>query len=96
MLFLIIKWLGGIAHMKHIIYLLLICTLISSTGCMTLTTLDAAKEKTHKDKEGAVVVDQKSQPGYYALVPVAVIGDIATSPFQLFVYLMFLANPMRC
>jgi uncharacterized protein YceK len=55
---------------------------VSSNGCMTMATADHAKAKTHEDDKGNVVVDKKSQPAYYALMPLTVPADIVTLPFQ--------------
>ena len=41
--------------------------------------------KTWQDKQ------VEGRPGYYALLPLTIIGDIATSPFQL-LYLCYKAN----
>jgi hypothetical protein len=70
--------------------------LIGSSGCMTMTTVEAAKIRTHKNQKGEVVVDQKARPGFYALIPLTVAGDIATSPFQLAIVLMMAMSGIQC
>jgi hypothetical protein len=57
--------------------LLPVC-LIAMTGCMTSGTVKKAK---NEDK-----------PGYYALLPLTVPADIATSPFQGIWYLFDMAG----
>jgi uncharacterized protein YceK len=56
--------------------------LVGSSGCITMVTADHAKAKTHEDDKGNVIVDKKSQPAYYALMPLTVPADIVTLPFQ--------------
>jgi hypothetical protein len=80
--------LGGITNMKIIPCIFLICLLITTNGCMTMTTVGNAKGITHQNEKGDVVVDEKPKPGYYALIPFAVAGDIVTSPIQLIMVLM--------
>jgi hypothetical protein len=81
--------------MKSILFLS-IFLLIGSTGCMTITTVEAARIKTHKNQKGEVVVDQKARPGFYALIPLTVAGDVATSPFQLALILMLAMSGIQC
>jgi len=81
--------------MKTILFLS-IFLLIGSSGCMTMTTVEAARIKSHKNQKGEVVVDQKPRPGFYALIPLTVAGDIATSPFQLVLVLMFAMSGIQC
>jgi hypothetical protein len=63
---------------------LLIALLISSSGCMTYSAIQEAK-----GKENTVTGHdpEKPHPACYALVPLTVPADIATSPVQLMVYL---------
>ena len=68
--------------MKTVASLLLITLLAGSNGCMTCAVLDGAKAETHKDDNGRVIVDEKSHPAYYALLPLSIPADIATSPIQ--------------
>lgn len=74
-----------LTHMKIIPYILLICLLITGSGCMTTHTIKNAKGRSHTNQNGEVVVDKKPEKGYYALVPFAVIGDTALLP----VYIIF-------
>ena len=63
--------------------------IVLCTGCVTGTTIEAAKE--HVNYKPQKVVDgkntppevesvEKAQPGYYALVPFAVVADVALLP----------------
>jgi len=62
--------------------LFLLALLVSLNGCMTMIAADHAKAKSHEDDKGNVVVDKKSQPAYYVLMPLTVPADIVTFPFQ--------------
>jgi uncharacterized protein YceK len=73
-----------------------LCLLLLGNGCMTMTTLDAAKEQTHKNVKGEVVVDQKAKPAYYAVVPFAAVGDILLLPFGLIIWTMTAASGIKC
>jgi len=71
--------------MKTIGSLLLIALLFSSNGCITYSSVQRAKGERnlvtgHHPRE--------PHPGYYALLPLTVPADIATSPFQLLVYVL--------
>src|SRR5262245_46935466 len=65
-----------ITGMKTIRLAFLLILASSQTGCMTVRTLEAAKESSHKDKNGGCV--KEAQPAYYLLVPITFAGDIAT------------------
>ena len=82
--------------MKNLIFIASLCLLLCGSGCMTMTTLEAAKPQTHKDEQGEVVVDKKTELGYYALIPLTVAGDMATLPFQLFIALLTYSSGIRC
>ena len=69
--------------MKIFRVLLLLCLLMTSS-CMTAKVLDKAgyyneRATTEPNKEETV----RRSPGYYALLPLSIPADIATSPFQL-------------
>ena len=49
------------------------------SGCLTDKTLTAAQEYKPDVAEEA----KEAKPGYYALLPFAVLGDIALAPFYL-------------
>jgi hypothetical protein len=79
--------------MKNIFTLLLITLIGGSNGCMTYSSVQDAKG--HPEKAMWIVgthpspnPDSKPQPAYYALLPLTVPADIATSPFQLIYYLV--------
>ena len=65
------------------------------TGCCTTLTVQKAKGSSHTDKKGKIVVDQKPEPAAYALLPVAVIGDIATLPYWVVVTIAVNLGLMR-
>ena len=50
-----------------------------------MKTLDAARGKPYSDESGTKV--EESQPGYYALLPLAMVGDAATLPIQAPIYI---------
>ena len=62
---------------------MLIVLLISSNGCMTFEAVDDAEAQTHLDEKGHVIVDEKSHPAYYALLPLSVPADVALSPAEI-------------
>jgi hypothetical protein len=74
--------------MRRLILLLWIVGSLLTTGCIS-TQLVKEKAQPHveysleKDKLEAV----NGKPGYYALLPLTVVGDVATSPLQLGYYL---------
>jgi len=71
--------------MRTVSAILLFALLISSSGCMTYSSVQRAKGKPN------VVTGHnptEPHPGYYALLPLAVPADIATSPFQLLLYVL--------
>jgi len=65
-------------------------------GCMTFETVGTARGWPDEDKDGKSVPTETPKPGYYALVPFAVVGDIATSPFQLLLSLMMAMSGIEC
>jgi hypothetical protein len=74
--------------MKAIRSLLLLFLLLNMSGCMTYSTVQRAKGDYN------VVTGHKpdeAHPGYYALIPLTVPLDVATSPIQL-IYYVVLSN----
>jgi len=72
--------------MKTVSTILLFALLFGSNGCMTYSAVKRAKG----EQNGVMGWPAKEpQPGYYALVPLTVPADIATSPFQLIIYVAF-------
>jgi hypothetical protein len=71
----------------HLTFLLLIGCLALTDGCMSMRVMSKAKPSPKEvwlpQQEKFQTVPVKGQPGYYALLPFAIGGDIATSPFQL-------------
>ncbi len=71
-------------RMLRIIPLLSALGLFLTSGCISLHVV---KEKAQSHLEYSVAEDKwepvNGHPGYYALLPLTVAGDIATSPFQL-------------
>ena len=72
---------------------LVLCT----SGCITAETLDHAEGSKYTNDKGEVVVNEKSKPELYGLLPLTVPADIVTFPFQLLIgYLEVTgALPMR-
>jgi hypothetical protein len=69
---------------------LLVALLISSNGCMTYSAVQEGKGKWN------VVTGHKPSephPACYALVPLTVPLDVATSPIQLIYYIALSASP---
>jgi len=70
--------------MKQKIPLLWAVGSLFTSGCISMQTV---KEKAQPHVEYSVDKDELEQvngkPGYYALLPLTVAGDVATSPFQL-------------
>jgi|GEM_PF-6353942 len=71
--------------MKTCYATLFLALLVCSNGCMTYSSLQRAKGE-HNVVTGHTPTEP--QPGYYALLPLAVPADIATSPIQLIVYVL--------
>jgi hypothetical protein len=74
--------------MKTVVSLLLFALLVSSNGCMTYSTVQRAK-----GDYNVVTGHKPDEPhsGYYALIPLTVPLDAATSPIQL-IYYVVLSN----
>jgi hypothetical protein len=70
---------------KRIIPIFLAVGLLATSGCISTYVVNN-KAKTHWEYEVEGGHDRQvdGQPGYYALLPLAIIADIATGPFQLF------------
>jgi hypothetical protein len=66
--------------MKIVAISLLVTLLLGSNGCMTYS---AVQQATGKPNRFTGHQPDASHPGYYALLPVTVVGDIVTSPVQL-------------
>ena len=75
--------------MKRMIPLLWAIGLLFTSGCIS-TRLVRDKAQTHVkysvEQEDLQEVD--GQPGYYALLPLTIVADVATSPFQLAYFLI--------
>lgn len=78
-------WLAAAHAMKVIGTILLFAWLVSTSGCITYSTVKRAK-----GEENSVVGRPagEPQPGCYALLPLTVPADVATSPFQLILFLL--------
>ena len=76
--------------MKFISMFSLVALLLSSSGCMTYSTVQEARGKWN-----VVIGHQpdKPHPACYALVPVTVPLDVATSPIQLIYYIVLNVSP---
>ena len=67
--------------MKKVVIAGLLVAFLNSS-CLTSRTIEAAKGEhyTCKTPNGEETVDKKPHPAMYAVVPFAVIGDVAMSP----------------
>jgi hypothetical protein len=74
------------AIVKTIYHFLLIGLLSLSNGCMTYSSIQKAK-----GDQNVVTGDNPDapHPQYYALLPLTVPLDVATSPIQLVIYILF-------
>jgi uncharacterized protein YceK len=69
--------------MRRVFPILLICALMSCSGCVTRQTLQTIHGQQHTDGEtGKVIVDEAPRRANYVLLPFAFVIDVATSPFQ--------------
>ena len=79
--------------------LFLLALLVSLNGCMTNTAINHARGISSRDYpsgSGESIhydIHFQPHPAYYALVPLTVPADIATSPFQLGYYLWYRYGP---
>ena len=66
--------------------LLLFALLVSANGCMSYSAVQRAK-----GQHNVVTGHSPTEPhqSYYALLPLTVPADVATSPFQLIIYVAF-------
>jgi hypothetical protein len=70
--------------MKRIMLLLLAGGLPATTGCISAHLVkDKAQPHVDYSVEAQEIREVKGEPGYYALLPLTIAGDIATSPLQL-------------
>ena len=83
---------------QTLIALMLIALLFGSSGCMTYNTVQCAKGHPENamwfsfgGEESNSKPDDKPHPAYYALLPLTVPLDIATSPIQLLTFGVLLA-----
>jgi hypothetical protein len=74
--------------MKGITSLLLAVGLLVTSGCIS-THLIKDKAQSHMDYsvEDEQIIEVEPEPGYYALLPLTIAGDVVTSPFQLVYFL---------
>ena len=63
----------------------LLTLVLSTSGCITAETMDHAEGSKYTNDKGEVVVNKKSKPELYALLPVTVPADMVTLPFQLLI-----------
>lgn len=79
-------------HFKRIALILFLVGLFATSGCISNYVVKnkarshleySAQEHENREVEG--------QPGYYALLPLTITGDVATSPFQI-IYFLFTDN----
>ena len=76
--------------MKRIGPFFLAASLLAGTGCISRHLVN---DRVKSHLEYAVEIQQNrqidGQPGYYALLPLTLVGDVATSPFQLGWFILF-------
>ena len=51
-------------------------------GCISINTIDAAKGAPRDNGKGEKLPVESPKPELYWLLPLTVVGDIATAPFQ--------------
>ena len=72
------------------VLLALVLVLFVGSGCITGHVVNnKAKPHWEYDKEKEESVQVEGQSAYYALLPLTVVADIATSPFQLYFCVVF-------
>ncbi len=63
--------------------------LLAVSGCMsTHLVQDKVQKHVEYSESDGQTREVEGEPGYYALLPLTIVGDVATSPFQLF-YVLF-------
>ena len=69
--------------MNRLIPFLLVAGLLTTSGCISTYVVEK-KVKSHWecDPEEKRARQVEGQPGYYALLPLTIIADFATAPFQ--------------
>jgi len=81
--------------MKRITPLLLTLGLLAATGCIsTHVVKNKAQPHLEYDVESQRDRQMTGQPSYYALLPLTIVGDVATSPFQI-AYFLFADSSHR-
>ena len=82
---------------RTVLEMLALTALISTSGCLTDKTLTAAQEyKPPKEISAGVTEEAKeAKPGYYALLPFAVMGDIALAPVHIVWWIVNYASTGR-
>ena len=75
--------------MKRITPLLLTLGLLTTSGCIS-TYMVKKKAQPHLEYDVEEQRDRQleGQPGYYALLPLTIVGDVATAPFQIAYFLL--------
>ena len=74
--------------MKQITSLLLAVGMLATSGCITSHLVkDKAQTHLEYDLEEDQMGEVPGKPGYYGFLPLTVVGDVVTSPFQLVYYL---------
>ena len=73
--------------------ILLLLVMCAASGCMTCLTVEKARGWPATSESGETRPTEKPQKGFYAFIPLAVAGDVATGPLQLVAFC--LANPQK-
>ncbi len=70
-------------QMKRVVLLLLGIALLATSGCISSHLVrDKAQAHVEYSLAAGQAREVEGQPGYYALLPLSIAGDIVTSPFQ--------------
>ena len=79
--------------MKRTIPFFLAVGLLATNGCIsTHVVQNHAKPHLEYDAGDQQARQVEGQPGFYALLPITIAGDVVTSPFQLLYWMLFKAD----
>jgi hypothetical protein len=68
--------------MKWLRFSFVLIACFTLCGCFTINTVDVAKGSPLDNGKGEKVPREEPKPALYCLLPLTVVADIATSPFQ--------------
>ena len=75
--------------MKSLSMCSLLIFLLFGSGCMTAKVVEKAKPAEQWNSETKETETKPGQPGYYAILPLSIPADIATSPFQIIGFMVY-------